>query len=95
MALDLFFVGAAEVTAARHKDIEQAIPIEIKQGHPAAERFQDGAVIGFLAVVVGKVHPRSRRHVLEVIHPGSRSVGSILPPERKTEHAADQRDSKQ
>ena len=56
--------------AAAHDDqVETAVLVVVEQANTAAERFDDGQVAGFLAVVVGPANAGGFRHVLEQRRP--------------------------
>jgi hypothetical protein len=80
VALNLLLVRAVEIAAAGEEDVEQAVAVVVDQRHPAAQRLQDGVVVGLLAVAVGEVHARAGRHVAEQVRVRGRArrVGSVV-----------------
>ena len=57
---DLLLVGTVVLAPAREDDVEQPIAIEVDQSNTAAERFENGVMIGdFFAVAVAEGDARS------------------------------------
>ena len=55
MSLDLLFVRAVIVAAARHKNVQEAVLIVVDESDAPAQRFHNGQVAGFLTVVIAEV----------------------------------------
>jgi hypothetical protein len=63
VALDVLLVRPAEVATAGDEDVEQAVAVVVDQGAAAADRFQDGVLVGLLPVAVGEADAGIGGHV--------------------------------
>ena len=63
MALDVALVLTVVIAAACKEEIQQSIAIVVDQGHAAAQRFDNGKMLGLFAVAEHKVYARLGRDV--------------------------------
>src|SRR5579884_753060 len=65
IALDLVFVRPFVMAAAGNEQIEQAVAVEVDHGQAAAQRFQNGVMVGLLAIAISEVDAAFGRHLAE------------------------------
>ena len=82
--LNLLLLRPAEAAAAGQEHVQQAIAIVVEQGHTAAERFQDGVLVGLEAVVVRESNARLGGHVsIQIGKRCAAANGRLLRPLRQ------------
>ena len=68
MARICLLVGAGEIASADQENVQQPVAVEIEQGCPAAERFEEREVVGLFAIAIDQIHPGVFGHVLKKRH---------------------------